>query len=193
MDRITSFKRCHKGSRNIKKPILFTTFGYPGSGKTFFSRRFSKDFGLFHLNSDWLRSEIFPKPSYTAMENTTVFRIMDFIAEELLQCGASVIYDANSTKRIYRKHLQQIAKKQKANYLLLWFKTPVETALKRIRKRGMLKSGLMKRYHKVIDDSVLFQIKNEEEEPRKESYVVLEAKSYQKQREAVIKFLRKHK
>jgi hypothetical protein len=181
------------GNGNVKKPVLFATLGHPGSGKTFFSRRFSKDFGLFHLNSDWLRSEIFPKPSYSAAENAAVFRIMDFIAEELLRCGVSVIYDANSTKRAYRKHLRQIAKKRKADYLLLWFKTPVELALKRIRKRNMLKSESMKRYHKAIDDSVLFEIRNEEEEPHKEPYIVLEAESYQKQRESVVKFLRKRK
>lgn len=189
MDRIIDFKKRHKGNINIKKPIMFATLGYPGSGKTFFSRRFSKDFGLFHLNSDWLRSEIFPNPKYTVQENATVFRIMDFIAEELLRCGISVIYDANSTREVFRKRLRQMAKRQKANYLLLWFKTPVETALKRIKKRGMLKSELAKRYHKAIDDSVLFQIKNEEEEPRKEPCVILKAESYQKQKGAVIKFL----
>ncbi len=193
MDGIIDFKKRHKININTKKPILFATLGYPGSGKTFFSRRFSRDFGLFHLNSDWLRSEIFPKPGYTAAENAAVFRIMDFIAEELLQRGMSVIYDANSTKRIYRKRLQQTAKKRKADYLLLWFKTPVETALKRIKKRGMLKSGPMKRYHKAIDDSVLFQIKNEEEGPRNESHIILKPESYQKQKETVVEFLRKHK
>lgn len=173
----------------MKRPILFTTLGYPGSGKTFFARRFAKEYGLFHLNSDRLRLEIFPKPNYTITENVVVFRTMDYIADELLQSGVSVIYDANSTKRIYRKRLQKMAKKRKVDYLLLWFKTPVETALKRIRKRSELKSELMKRYHRTIDDSVLFGIKAEEEKPYNEPHIVLEVESYKKQKELVTKFL----
>lgn len=177
----------------MKKPILFATLGYPGSGKTFFARKFAKELGLFHLNSDRLRSDIFPKPSYTVAENAAVFRNMDYIADELLQRGMSVIYDANSTKRIYRKRLQRIVKKRGAEYVLLWFKTPVEVALGRIRKRDKIKSEIMKRYQKVIDDSVLFLIKKEEEEPDKEPHVVLEPGSYQKQKNTVINFLRKKK
>jgi len=176
-----------------KKSILFATLGYPGSGKTFFARKFAKDFGLFHLNSDRLRLEIFPKPNYTVKENAVVFRTMDYIADDLLQQGVSVIYDANSTKRIYRKRLQEIAKKRKADYILLWFKTSVKTALKRIRKRTDLKSELMKRYHRVIDDSVLYRIKAEEEEPLKEPYVVLNTASYKEQRGSVVKSLRTQK
>lgn len=176
--------------KKYKKPILLATLGYPGSGKTFFSRKFAKDFNLFHLNSDRLRSEMFSEPKYTIEENASVFRTMDFIADELLQRGVSVIYDANSTKRIYRKLLQQIAKKRKAKYFLLWFKTPVEVALKRIKKRSELKSILMKKYHKTIDDSVLFRIKLEEEEPCRESYIILEAESYKKQKDKVARTLK---
>ncbi|MDX9913995.1 MAG: ATP-binding protein [Candidatus Moranbacteria bacterium] len=174
----------------MKKPILFTTLGYPGSGKTFFSRRFAKDLRLFHLNSDRLRLEIFPNPNYTTPEHATVFRTMDFLTDELLQRGVSVIYDANSTKRIYRKRLQDIAKKRKADYVLLWFKTPTEVALKRIEKRSNLKSELMKRYHRTIDDEVLFGIKAEEEIPNKERHIVLGVGSYKKQKELVMNFLR---
>lgn len=181
------------GHEDMKKPILFATLGYPGSGKTFFARRFAKDSKIFHLNSDRLRLEIFPNPKYTARENAVVFGTMDFVADELLRQGVSIIYDANSTKRIYRKRLQQIAKKHRAKYLLLWFQTPVGIALKRIRKRSSLKSELMRRYHRVIDDSVLFRIKAEEEEPRGEPYVSLYPESYKKQAELVAKSLRDRK
>lgn len=175
----------------MKKLILFATLGFPGSGKTFFSARFAKDFKIFHLNSDRVRSEIFPKPNYTAEENTAVFRTMDFIAEELLRIGISVIYDANSTKRIYRKNLEKIARKRKADYLLLWFKTPAEIALKRIKKRKEIKSEFTKRYHKEIDDSVLFMIRAAEEEPYKEPHIILTPAPYKKQKDLVVKFLAK--
>ncbi len=137
-----------------------------------------------------MRLEIFPRPNYTPSEHAVVFRTMDFITNELLRHGISAIYDANSTKRAYRKRLQEIARKRKADYVLLWFKTPTEVALKRIKKRSNLKSELMKRYCRTIDDSVLFGIKAEEEAPHKEPHVVLGVGSYKKQKESVIKFLR---
>ena len=175
----------------MKTPILFTTLGYPGSGKTFFSRRFAKDMDLFHLNSDRLRLEMFPTPKFTPAENATVFRMMDFLTEELLKRGVSVIYDANSTLREYRKKLQQIAKRNGAKYLLLWFQTPVEVALKRIKKRRELKSELLKRYHRPIDDDVLYKIRSQEEAPIREPHLILTAAPYRKQKKTVTAFLRK--
>lgn len=180
-------------SGKIKKPILLATLGYPGSGKTFFARRFAKDLWLFHLNSDRLRLEIFPRPSYTAAENSIVFRMMDYIADELLRNGISVIYDANLTKRVYRKRLKQIAKKRKAGYLLLWFKTPLRRALDRIKKRTKLKSEIMKKYHRPISSSVLLRIRADEESLIREPHIILGAGSYKKQKDMVLKFLQNNK
>jgi predicted kinase len=175
------------------KPILFATLGYPGSGKTFFSRRFARDFGLFHLNSDRLRSEMFPEATRRSEENAAVFRTMNYLVEELLSRGVSVIYDANSTRRIFRRRYRQIAKKLGADYLLLWFRTPVETALRCLRKRAKLKSEALKRYHRPISDSVLFDIRAEDEPPVREPHVILEPGSYQEQKAAVLKFLKSRK
>lgn len=66
-------------------------------------------------------------------------------------------------------------------------------ALSRIKKRRRYKSELMKRYHIALDEHVLFKIKNEEECPTKEPYVVLEVNPYQRQKEIVLKFLRTRK
>ena len=178
----------------MKKPILFATLGYPGSGKTFFSRHFSKETKFFHLNSDYLRSELFPKPIYSAEETNSLFKAMDYIASALLSKGVSVVYDANSTRIVYRKRLQNIAKKNNARYVLLWFKTPVEIALQRIKKRSELKSHLMKKYHRPLEDWVLYKLKDEEEYPVKEMHIVLDSKlSYKEKRDIVLMFISKYK
>lgn len=180
--------------KNIKSPILFGVLGHPGSGKTFFSRRFAKEFGFYHLNSDRTRSEVILNPKYTIAENAGFFRIMDFIAGEFLQQGTSVIYDANSTKIIYRKRLQKIAKKRNARYMLIWIQAPVDLALKRIKRRIELKSKLIRQYYKPIDESVLLRLKDEQENPHREPHIVIGGElPYHKQKEAVIKFLRKMK
>ena len=182
-----------KKSQQMKKskPILFATLGFPGSGKTFFARKFCKEFGIFHLNSDRLRFEIFLKPTYSAKENEAVFRAMDFIAEELLSRGVSVVYDANSTRRIYRVRLRKIARKYKAGYALLWFQVSLKTALDRIRKRGELKRELLKKYHVPLSEQILFRIKRKIEEPRKEPCIALDGeKSYKEQKKVLRKYLR---
>ena len=130
---------------NKKKPILFTTLGYPGSGKTYFAEKFAKEFNLFHLNSDKVRLEIFPDPKRTPEEHEIVYRLMDYIAEEFLKKGIGVIYDANMTKIEFRRRLMDLAKKCSANYLLLWFQTPEELAIERIKKRSNFKSESFKK------------------------------------------------
>lgn len=173
-----------------EKPILLATLGFPGSGKTFFARRFAKEYHIFHLNSDRVRLEIFPKPKYNQKENDAVFRAMDFIAEELLSLGVSVLYDANSTKRAYRRRFQQTAKHYKADFLLLWFQTSVDDALRRVEKRKKLKSEFLKKYHLPLRQSVFFRLRNAIEEPQKEPFVTIDGmQSYKEQKNTVLKAL----
>lgn len=174
------------------QPYLLATLGYPGSGKTYFSERFTKEYGFFHLNSDIVRLTLFPKPKYNPEESAIVFRMMDFLAGAFLSCGISIIYDANSTKRVYRERLQKIAKKHGADYLLLRFMTPLPLALKRIKKRRELRSELKKRYYRPIDDKVLFEIKAEMEEPKKEPFIIINGeKTYEEMLKIVLREIKK--
>ncbi len=149
----------------MKKPTLFATLGFPGSGKTYFSERFAKEFKLFHLNSDRLRLDMIENPKYTSQEHRQVFTVMDYITDHLLAAGISVIYDANSTKRAYRNRLRKIARINKANYLLIHIKTPVATAEKRLEKRKLIKSSAKQKYYRPIEKEVLHGIRKETEEP----------------------------
>lgn len=56
---------------------------------------------------------------------------MDAMSEEILSTGNSVVYDANSTLRMYRVRLQKIAEENGADYILLWFKISEQEALDR--------------------------------------------------------------
>lgn len=119
----------------MKKLILFTTLGFPSSGKTYFARRFAKQFGIVHLNSDKVRAELFKKPKYTFAENEKLFAEMDRRVEVLLSQGKSIIYDANHIKKVFSKKYQAMAKKYGARYLLLWFQVPIDVAIDRTTRR----------------------------------------------------------
>lgn len=167
-----------------KRPKLYATLGFPGSGKTYFSERFAKEFGIFHLNSDRLRLELIDKPKYTGAEHAKVFGVMDYLAEHLLQAGVSVVYDANTTKRLYRRRLRAIARKSKADYLLIYIKTPVVLAEARLSARKKIKSKAKQRYYRPTEKEILHLIRKEIEEPlASEPHVILDGtKAYNQQK-----------
>jgi predicted kinase len=153
------------------KPTLYITVGAPGSGKTHFAKYFCKDNNIFHLNSDRLRSEIFAKPKRTPQERQTIFNVMNYISEELLKRGTSVCYDANNNRKVHRLAKCEVAKKSGANYLVLWLKTPLDTAVKRASSRA---THADKYFHPISKDAVL-KLKAEIEEPGpEENYVVID-------------------
>ena len=156
----------------MKKPILVATLGYPGSGKTYFSERLSKEFNFFHISYDKIRSEMFENPTYKPEEHRAVFNVIFWLTLELLKKGTSVIVDANANKPINRNKLLKLATKAKTGFIIVHIKTPVEVAEKRILKRRNLKNLERKKYYKHIEISVLHSEKAEIEYPTKREKVL---------------------
>jgi predicted kinase len=144
----------------MKKPLLIATLGYPGSGKTYFSERFSKEFGFAHVNSDKVRSEMIENPTFAPKEMKRVFGFIHWVVEEFLKKGVSVIVDANLPRRIHRNAFAKSAKKCRADFIMLHVLTPVELAEKRLIKRKEVKSVHKKKYYRPLDISVLHLIKD---------------------------------
>lgn len=145
----------------MKKTFLIGVIGYPGSGKTYFSERLSKEFGLFHLNSDQVRLNMFETPTYSLEESVVLFRFMNFLTEKLLQSGCGVIFDANSTKKKHRRKFETMAEGVGAEYILVWIKTDVETAKNRLSRSP----GEDEQLYRNVDESVFEEIKDGLENP----------------------------
>lgn len=159
----------------MKKPILIATFGFPGSGKTYFSERLSKRNSFMHLSSDRVRLMMFENPKYTKEEHRLVFRFMDYLAKEFLQHGVSVIYDANFNFRENRQRIRNLAKKVGAGYSLVWIKTDENKALKRTEKRALIKDSKKKQIYRPISKKNFEDLKNEMEMPTKsESFIEID-------------------
>jgi predicted kinase len=60
---------------------------------------------------------------------------MDYMAEEFLSAGLSVIYDTNAMRASQRKALSEIAKRHGAIPLVVWFQVDIESAFARNIKR----------------------------------------------------------
>lgn len=117
------------------KPFLLLFYGFPGAGKTYFARQFCENFQAAHLQSDRIRGELFEQPRYDKQENAIVSQLMDYMAEEFLDAGLSVAYDMNAMRHAQRHALRELARKHRAQPLLVWFQMDPETAFYRSTKR----------------------------------------------------------
>ncbi len=123
-----------------QKPFLLILYGFPGAGKTYFARQFAEEVQAANLQSDRVRNELFEKPRYDQQENNVIAQLMDYMTDEFLNSGVSVIYDTNAMRVSQRKALRELARKHNATPILIWFQIDVESAFARNIKRDRRKT-----------------------------------------------------
>lgn len=117
------------------KPFLIIFYGFPGSGKTYFARQICEKIQAAHLQSDRIRCELFEEPRYDRDENRAVLRIVDYMVEEFLNAGVSVVYDMGAIRLSQRRFLRDLARKTGAESILIWQQIDPDSALTRAMKR----------------------------------------------------------
>lgn len=120
-------------------PVLILLYGFPGAGKTYFSRQFCHEVQAAHLEEDRVRQEFFDKPNFSKQENHALGRVMSFMTGEFLTAGVSVVYDSNVMRVAQRRSLRELARKHKASVLTVWFQVDADTAFIRNFKRDRRK------------------------------------------------------
>lgn len=122
------------------KPLLVHLYGYPGAGKTYFSRQLCEHVQAAHIQADRIRYELFDNPRYDKQENDVIAQLMDYMTEEFLSAGISVVYDANAMRLSQRHNLRELARKGHAMPLLIWLQIDPETAYARTTQRDRRRS-----------------------------------------------------
>jgi predicted kinase len=119
----------------LNKPVLICLYGYPGSGKSYVARNLSETLQCVQISGDRIRNELFENPRYDAQENAIVSHLMNYMTQEFLSAGVSVVYDINAMRLNQRRRLRELAKKYRADYMLIWLQIDIESAFIRTQNR----------------------------------------------------------
>ena len=117
------------------EPALVVVSGLPGTGKSYFCSKLAERLPFVVLESDALRKTLFPSPSYTAWENSHLFRTIHQLVDRLLVKGISIILDATNLSERYREHLYSIADRLGIKLVLVRVEAPPEVVKKRLEER----------------------------------------------------------
>jgi predicted kinase len=174
---------------HLTRPTLIMLYGFPGAGKSFFGRQLADEIGAAHVQGDRIRYELFEQPRYDRQENEIISHLMDYMSEEFLRSGISVVYDTNAARLSQRRSLRDMARKMKGQHVLIWLQIDVESAFTRVVKRDRRKAD--DRYAMPLDRTTFEQIIGQMQNPTQtEDYIVISGKhTFQTQRSAVMKRL----
>lgn len=169
----------------LSKPVLIYFLGFPGSGKSYVSRNLTSALKIAHINSDRIRSELFQNPRYDDQENAIVAHLMNYMAEEFLGAGVSVVYDVNAVRVTQRRRLIDLAKKNKAEALMVWLQIDHESAFFRTQNRDRRTSD--DRYAQIHTQETFNHQLASMQNPKAENYLVISGKhTFTTQKSAVI-------
>ncbi len=170
------------------KPLLVMMYGYPGSGKTYFARQLCEYLQAAHLSGDRIRHELFEKPRYDQQENNIIVHLMEYMAEEFLRAGVSVVFDANTNRLAQRRALRDIARKAHSQSLLIWLQIDIESAALRISRRDRRKAD--DKYAIPLTKEAFNKEVKSMQNPNNEDYMVVSGKhTFNTQKSSVIRKL----
>lgn len=156
------------------KPLLILLYGFPGAGKTYFARQLCEQLQAAHVQGDRIRTELFDQPQYDKEENQVVSQLMDYMSEEFLKAGVSVVYDVNVTRLSQRRRLRDTARKAHAQPLLVWMQVDHDSAYTRAAKRDRRKAD--DKYSAPMDRALFERIVGTMQNPQNEDYIVVSGK-----------------
>lgn len=123
-------------SMNLGSPIVVMVVGIPGSGKSFFARRFAETFGAPLISEDKIRYTLFSNHTYESNEQAMVDQVAELLLDELLVTGKTFVIDGGYATKISRVEFEKIASQNGYKTLVVWVQTDDPTARRRATHRS---------------------------------------------------------
>lgn len=112
---------------------IYAMCGAPGSGKSYYGKKFAAENHCYYISSDELRNLLFGSENVQTRPDK-VFRFMDSLVESCINWDVSVVYDSTLSKLKDRKSF--IDKfSDKANLVLIYMQTSLEECIRRNNAR----------------------------------------------------------
>ena len=111
---------------------LILLCGLPATGKTTFAHALAREVPLVHLESDAVRRELFPHPSYSSAESARVFAVIERRAARALAAGDLVLADATNLREGHRQRFRELADRVGAPPIVVRLVAPEHTVLCRL-------------------------------------------------------------
>ncbi|MFC1912309.1 AAA family ATPase, partial [Chloroflexota bacterium] len=153
----------------VVKPAFIVVSGLPGTGKTYFCSKLAERLSVVILESDALRKILFPSPSYSLLESSSLFQAVHRLIEELLKKGVPVILDATNLSERYRERLYYIADRLGARLILVRVEAPPEVVYERLKARA---EGTAPETNSKADWSVFQKMKPTVQQIRRKHFAV---------------------
>lgn len=170
------------------KPLLIMLYGFPGSGKSNFARQLADHLHIAHIQGDRMRHELFSEPRYDKQENAVVTQLMNYMSEEFLNAGVSVIYDDSMIRQSQRMAIRDLARKKQAQPLLIWFQIDADSSFARLQGRD--KRRTEDKYARDYTESEYAKMLGYMQNPTNEEFIVVSGKhTFPSQKSAVFKRL----
>ncbi len=120
--------------KKMKKPVLYMFVGFPGSGKSYYTRKLMKKTGASVHSSDDIRKELYGDERIQG-DGNAVFNILHSCVKEDLRKGKSAIYDACNISYKRRMAFLQELNNIPCKKVCIFVATPFEKCLENNAKR----------------------------------------------------------
>lgn len=157
----------------LNKRVIFLVIGYPGAGKSYFSRQFAEVIGAHQISEDRIRYELFSQPNFGRSEEAVIERIRDYMLEEVIKTNRPVIIDANLNKAA-RKRIADRFKNTETKVITIWIQTDLETSFGRASARD--RRQMDDKYNVSMSFEVFDKLQRQFTKPDREEAIVLSGK-----------------